>query len=442
MDDGLLSPVERRRLIEEIGEVAMTIGRDRDSEFGPLPARSGRTAGLLTGQEQLAFLEAHLPILQAAIERIAADPLVFVVTTGQDVPFDRARRVTPRAVMQAAGRKTVDTKWSATGWLAERLSGRVPASLEEQVTVATTDTPENRWIAALLAGWRRDLASIAALARWTGDTAAASTAEGLLSRLRRLEAAEFLMDSCRYAPAAPPPRLLLDSRYRTLLKLDREHRRRLRIEWDAPAFTLPAREGWLLYETWCFLRTAAALMALGFRAVSGDSVQVRPGRLSLQLAKGRASRLRFSLRSQLVELYYNRAFAGPSADEAQPGSRSHTMIPDICLECRGRFLVLDAKYRSYDPPAGPDSVYQAGALYEDVDKMHAYRDAIVRSERPVVDAAWCLFPGRTEGPEIISYPTSSSHEPFGRAGIGALRLRPGRDYAPLAGLIASWLSTG
>jgi site-specific DNA recombinase len=72
-------------------------------------------------------------------------------------------------------------------------------------------------------------------------------------------------------------------------------------------------------------------------------------------------------------------------------------------------------------------------------KMHAYRDAIVRQGEGVVDAAWCLFPGPAQdGPVVIAYPASSEREPFGRAGVGAVRMRPGEDHASLARLIALW----
>ena len=125
------------------------------------------------------------------------------------------------------------------------------------------------------------------------------------------------------------------------------------------------------------------------------------------------------------------------ASEGGFASLTHTMQPDIGLCREGRWLLLDPKFRTYTEP---------GAEQADVDKMHTYRDAIVRrsSRHRAVTAAWCLFPGEAAEEialqtAIRAYPVATAERPFGAAGIGALRLRPG-DPGSAAGL-EQWLKT-
>ena len=112
------------------------------------------------------------------------------------------------------------------------------------------------------------------------------------------------------------------------------------------------------------------------------------------------------------------------------------MQPDIALLHEERLYLLDAKFRAYAEPEEVDSFgHSEDALLEDVDKMHAYRDSIVG-----VVQAWCLFPGSAnEGRTIVAYPQSTTVQPFGNAGIGAIRLRPGSHSVALERLLHYWL---
>lgn len=129
-------------------------------------------------------------------------------------------------------------------------------------------------------------------------------------------------------------------------------------------------------------------------------------------------------------------------------SRSHAMQPDIALHRRGALTLLDPKYKRYAQPSDAQ---------DDINKMHAYRDAIMtRTARGCkgamrtsgVTAAWCLFPGTgaqnpdaygaqpgekhdegmkaTQEDRVYAYPTPSAEHPFGTAGVGAFGLRPGQ----------------
>lgn len=466
MSEELLSAAERRAMLSDIGQVALAVGREIQGGAAPDPleAESGATPGTLSGRERLEFLAAHLPAIERAVARIAAAPRTALRRETRQTPSERVRHPAPHAAIDAVRRGdllpfTPSSLHPLTPALATRLGGRLPHTLKESLLVVTTDTPENRYVAGLLADWRRDLRAIAAFAEWEEDEAVRAQALALESRLKTVEIRELRVEGRESRLVTDA--LLRDFRYRALYDLDRRYHRLLQYAWEAPALLLLPKEPWRLYEMWCFFQAAAALRSAGLRVLGGDVVRMTRGRLTIMLAKGQASRLVFRCSGaqvlgslSTVSLYYNRAFPGAAVGSRQAASRTHTMIPDICLERAGRFLLLDAKFRLYDLPGEePEGADGAGgrdfataranpALYEDVDKMHAYRDAIHREGQSVVDGAWCLFPGRRQdNPDIIAYPASTPPEPFGRAGVGAIRLRPGEEAGLFARLLAEWLAS-
>jgi hypothetical protein len=440
-------------MLEEIGRVALAIGREMADGAAsiPLEVAAGDQSGLLTGRERLAFLADAMPQIERALRAIAANPRAEIRGQVTEMPPEKAKRPLPTARNRAI------------------LRGLAKSSSAPLMTVRgqtlTTDIPENRFLLRLIERWCHDLRAIRIQAAREGAENVRVQSLELEGRLRRMT--QFLADlqaesahetsSLPALTAArinfPSPALMMDARYRILYELYRRYRRLLRYEWETPFLRLPAREEWRLYEIWCFFQTASALRSLGFRARQGDAVMLSYDRLTIRLEKGRESRLLFSAPAtrETVTLFYNRAYPGAKAASSGIHSRTHAMIPDITLEWRERLLLLDPKFRSYwESGTEQEDIHkiqvtdnaaplQAKALSDDVGKMHAYRDALVKDEQPVVEQAWCLFPGIAEGgTQIIAYPTSTPDEPFGSAGIGAIRLRPGQSDEALRKLIAAW----
>lgn len=97
-------------------------------------------------------------------------------------------------------------------------------------------------------------------------------------------------------------------------------------------------------------------------------------------------------------------------------SYSHTLRPDIVIVKNGRKLMFDAKYKGDRPGfycEGDDGTIQRWKE-EDIDKMHAYRDAILGAK-----GSFILYPGTQD----IFYPHHAGDSCID--GVGALSLRPG-----------------
>lgn len=454
-----LTQAERRTMLEEIGRVALAVGRSLYTEEGSLEIASSYTPGLLSGREQIAFLRTHLPTIERTFAMLAQAPPFALRSEVVLRSPERVRHPRPQAVLEAIRRGDFrETEPSETGprtpWLAQRLGGRMPRVLADAVPAVSYDTPFNRWLVGRLSAWRRDLRAIAALAEWEGEEPLREEARALEARFRALAQAEYLAECPVSESAQLPEAALRDRRCRPLCDLVRRYRRLFAYVWDAASLLLPPREAWLLYEVWCYFQMVAALREAGWQPVGGDAVLLSDSRLSVALTKGQASRLLFRRPgSPPLALYYNRAFASANVGSREIASRTHTMIPDICLEHGDRLFLLDAKFRTYAQPRAEQtdlnkiivtdkkSVHKSPALLDDLNKMHAYRDAIVKDGERVVEQAWCLFPGQAEGEEkIIAFPTSTTDQPFGIAGVGAMKLRPGQADQPLVKLIVEWMA--
>ena len=128
-----------------------------------------------------------------------------------------------------------------------------------------------------------------------------------------------------------------------------------------------------------------------------------------------------------ITLLYNYSFTGSTgADLNQPEltgyhtseSYSHTLRPDIVIVKDGKEkLILDAKYKGKKGDGGLYGEETAGAIdsykEEDLDKMHAYRDAIEDAY-----GVFALYPGN----ESVIYPSHEADSVF--HGIGAVPLKP------------------
>lgn len=476
-ESALLSPEERRILLEEIARIGLALGRqlqmpDESADNLPLsPHVSIHSPGEATPHERLALLLAVWTKGKEAIHGILRQADSALVSTRLSVPLARSRG------LPKTGSLLARTSQGANAWFATSCESALRGDCERQMILderlqQTTETDANRFVTTLLLSIQEEAEALARLAAFCEADAEADLVRALagdaaalrslppIRGLSPLDAAATrrLLASGELQRCPPPYRLLSD--------VWRQLTSELQFDWSgSPLLRLPALEAWHLYEIWCFLQTAGALSDAGWRLVDGDAIRRHARGLRLELVTGQASCLRFRCAedpSPSLELHYQPYFTsanrfrgegsaprqeGCRSGLAGIGSRSHVMQPDIALLYHERLFLLDAKFRDYAPsessskgsyPAERSAFRQPGARQEDIDKMHTYRDALHRDGAGVVEAAWSLFPGSVNGPLLFAYPESRPEHPFGTAGVGAVRLRPGQSCNTFVQLLASW----
>ena len=217
---------------------------------------------------------------------------------------------------------------------------------------------------------------------------------------------------------------------RRMIEMAREYNERLGFDWKSPDdLSLTTRPLWEIYELYCYATLVQSLLDAGGTLESGNPLSVSERGLFWKRSRGEESRLVFRLGEKRVSLLHQPLY--PSQNEAtspeQIVSRSHALRPDFVLETETGLIVLDAKFRAYPIPIGGVR-RECNALQDDINKMHTYRDALLRGGVPVTTGAYCLFPGTSNDPQnLIAYPSSSQKYPLGTGGVGAIRLRPGNQ---------------
>ena len=414
----MLTRGERARMLDDIARVSLAAGAHLfpDQPWQDLDVSAGSLITRRSPVERLVFIERVLPLLTQAVGQIGRDPLAAAVTQPRFIaPAFRARRVTPKALLQATRRS--------------------PAlrSLEETITALSRDTPENRAVKSFLSVLKQDSAAIVKIAEADEEGEAAQRAERCGRSLSGLLRAPWWEEVATEGAAwthLPSQRAMRRPDYVCVFQEMKHYRAGFRFDWDNPWLSLPPQESWRLYEAWCMFTVLDALGTLGYAPVAeaergtADLFAVREGRLTFTLAPGSASRV--ALRAPnggRLSLVYNQTFA-----EGRH-SLSHTMQPDIALVSDDGLWILDAKFKSYA---------LGGEEGEDINQMHAYRDGIVdEAGRRNVTHAWCLYAGSVDAP-------NRSHLTYGQpegTAVGALCLRPGdtETFTSLCALLAGWL---
>ena len=401
-------------MLDDIARVSLAAGArlfpDQPwSNFGIAPDSA---AGPKSPAEQLHFIEYWLPRLAQAVTQIERSPLSAAAAKARAVLPMQARRV------------------PASAWMTHARRGPSRRTVDETWTVLSHDIPENRALKSFRDVLVRDCRAIARLAEAEKEAEATARAAGCTRRLEGLLGAAWWGEVTARAEWVQPPTLREIARtdYAQIAQARAGYRKGFGFNWDQPLLTLPPRETWRLYEVWCLLTVLQALQEGGWEVVPpSETFAVRAGRLTLTLAVGEKSRVHLhSASGQPLSLTYNQTFA-----EGQE-SLTHSMQPDITLSDGERVWILDAKFKPYSEP---------GEEGEDINQMHAYRDAIAGSGGTRrVAAAWCLYAG-------LTHTLNRARITYGRSPdtpVGALCLRPSDmgTHTNLRCLLSQWLPAG
>jgi predicted component of viral defense system (DUF524 family) len=242
--------------------------------------------------------------------------------------------------------------------------------------------------------------------------------------------------------------------YRELLAAWLKFQLASRLTWSGSDEVYPSgmRDTAALYEYWVFFRLLAIVRQLFVLDPERCSPLVGASANGFDVKLRRSHQLNFhgrytgGTRPLSIRFSYNRTFSGSTpfvSGYPVAGSWTRSMRPDFTLSLwpddfseeeaeRQELMVhvhFDAKYRvdtiaalfGSDDEDVPDQAEQAaaGPLRSDLLKMHAYRDAIRRTQ-----GAYVLYPGRT-GAETVNW--YGFHEIL--PGLGAFALRPGHEAA-------------
>jgi len=331
------------------------------------------------------------PGLLAVLAAIAADPHRILQSVETFVPLDRLRRPEPVALRRALyTAHDVDDE------------GR-PLRAPDRRIEPSVDVPENRIVRALVELVRRRLAALD-----RGGRFAVEDLRGAVDLARRRAPFLDAVGPLAAPPSKPTLVMVRHPFYRRALALWRDLTQGLAVTLDEPKVDAPFRDVPSLYEVWATLVTleaaVAAATAAGFRVVKQTLVRRHPGDLTVSVLPDSRLVAMADDTGRRFEVQAQPSF-GPTTEPLC--SASFTQRPDIALvlvepDGRRRLVLLDPKYKldgevatGADADAAPSPT--GGPMKTDIDKMHAYRDAIVaaRTGTRVVEHAAILYPGPT-----------------------------------------------
>jgi predicted component of viral defense system (DUF524 family) len=214
--------------------------------------------------------------------------------------------------------------------------------------------------------------------------------------------------------------------YRAALQGYLELHRSPFVSLDDPALATPLINLPSLYQTWGTLQLVDAVLGvaadLGYELISQTLVHRAPGELYVRLIPNGSPVLCLRQRETgtRVDIIPERTYGHTGSLR----SLTYEQRPDIAIEIRAperspQVLVLDPKYKLDSEWEGE---IRGGArpVKTDLDKMHAYRDAIRDdSGRHVVRYAAILYPG-----DAVRYPPGEDLPQ-----VEALRAYPGDETA-------------
>jgi large subunit ribosomal protein MRP49 len=407
-------------------------------------AREGLEAGDTSSRRSMVevyelIVAEHLDPLERAIRRIAAQPAGALRPVAESEPLDRYRGAPPGD----AARITQGAFDPAPPGVAAELQaqirpegGLLPRELPTTGATPQTDTYENRVVRRLLERLERlctQVAEHSAAAAQSGDrrhaeraAAAVEGAQRTIQRIRALAALPLLRGIGPLTAFHGPTHLMRNHRdYRTVYRAWQALRRRPMISVTTPAASVPITDLPHLYEIWCALRVATALLALNGRVVAQHlvetaynddevdvTVRLREQEPLLSLAHG----------EKQLTLRYQPRYT-PTRSSGFHSLDDQTHIPDLAIEITAegaepRVLLLDAKYRL--TPDGRSVPRDALA------DAYTYRGAIGYGGQLATLGAVLLYPGEDAPVRYAS-------------GVGVIPLLPGVE-THLVNTLYLWLA--
>ena len=329
--------------------------------------------------------------LAAVLTGLANEPHRVLVQHDVLSRFDRARRVQPARLAGAIRAQ-------------ERYARGEVSFVHESHARASVDVFENRLVKLF---YHQVDSRLHYLARYLEATSAASAATvwGLQSDLRRVRRRAAFLDEVTlptFLPQQVTMVLLNVPLYRVALSGFLAFNRSLNVRFDSPALEAPLQNVPYLYEAWGTLQVISALLteaeSSGYKLVSERLVQRHANSLFVRVLPSQQALMVFehpTVGSRLS--LFAQPLYGKTGDLR---SLTFTQNPDVAVELRVagkiQLAIFDPKYKLDGELASEIGLTPRAARPQkvDIDKMHAYRDAIRdASGARVVRHAAILYPG-------------------------------------------------
>lgn len=386
--------------------------------------------------------------LPAAVERVLSSPAQRLLAEEKRAFVGNSGYVNPSLLASRMG----SLSFKQGGPFSKLFGGCTPEFLPIQVKRETFDIEENRYVKAFLEGLEHLLDGVRDSCRRHKLERFGQEVDEWKELVSGWLAETFWREIGQLRVFSGNSQLLIRAPgYRDVLRADTELHLALSLPWGDPERAAnPAVAGNMrpvhrLYEYWCYFEIRSILEGLYGPDVTrgrnlviegSDGLAVRLG------SSGDGSAAQFKASSQSgaadVFLFYQRRFL-PVADSEWgtfSGSYSVRFDPDIAIAVRANgkthWLIFDAKYKLerlswLDSTASELSTDEERESIDfnrqDLDKMHAYRDAILGTR-----GAYILFPGRPgdlEQPIPFVRKTPVPIRGCDVPSVGAFRLRPG-----------------
>jgi hypothetical protein len=349
--------------------------------------------------------------LATVLHALSSDPYAVLRGRSHWVPVERARRLHPTELTRAYMRGHNLTSY------------RIPARVPDHRVEHTVDVYENRLLRNFHDEVQRRLRRLIRRVGTATNQDAATEARVLLEELRRSRLEATFLDDVglpRHLPTRLTMVLLRRPEYRAAFEGFLEFRRTLSVRLEDPALEAPLNEAPWLYETWGVMKVIRAVArvaeSLGYRFESERLLYRDAEGVFVQLLRDNrpALVLRHDGPSRTIRVIPQRKYK-PGTDGLH--SASYEQRPDVAIEIEDdggstRILIFDPKYK-LDSEEIDGEIRDARPKKVDIDKMHAYRDAIRRNDERIVTLAAILYPG----PAV---------PPFG-SGVEAISAVPGPD---------------
>ena len=370
------------------------------------------------------------PGLAQTLRSISRDPHRIFRSDDVWMRADRVRRPQPARLALAV---------AAAGNVSE---DRTLRRLIDQRVEHTTDVYENRLLKTFVAEVAGRLRRLLLLAEVRDREEAFTQLSELNTELRSSErAATFLTEvsTPRDLPIVLTMVLLNRPEYRAVLDRLVEFRRSVAVHLEDAALDAPLKNLPYLYQRWCLLQVIDAMTHVagerGYRVVEEHLSRRKQGALFIDVLPRKEPLIRYRHDESGTEatLTHERIFNRQSS----PWSVSFAQRPDIVLEVQyrdsvPRLWVFDPKYKL--DSEGLDEEGLAGSPKKtDIDKMHAYRDAIIgENGKRAVEYAAILYPGPSQhfGGNIAALQAVGGREARLRVELDAVLARALTTSAP------------